>query len=67
MAHDKFDREADRFLNRVRDEQPSWDQVGAVVGCLLSQMDGWNRLQLDFMVDGFIAHIEARGHNGGAV
>ncbi|GAB3875432.1 hypothetical protein [Terrabacter terrigena] len=39
MKRDKFDRAATRFLKRVRRTQPQMEQVSAVTGSLLQQMD----------------------------
>ncbi len=42
---EKFDRESTRFLRRVHRERPTWDQVGAVVACLVEQMSPEERAE----------------------
>lgn len=38
MKKAKFDREADRFIRRVRSEKPSLLQVSALLACLMQDL-----------------------------
>ena len=47
----KFDRAAERFLREVRDTEPTWDQVVAVMGCLTLKLSDAERAQLESVAE----------------